>query len=146
MRFPKCHPWSLVVAIAVGMHLVWAITFWIDPRLRQLLLIPILERVSPAFAVALLFTVAILALVGTMTRHWWLLLAQQGVLVLSAIGAIRLIIGPTIANAPRVGILAFEAPTILLALAHEVAIILIARPLVAEKNLMKRALDNQHAL
>lgn len=134
----------IIILVAIGLHLVWAVGLAIDPAahnataLHALLLI----TSNAIVASAILTTIACLASLGC-AWHWggvysipsriWralLILPQQCILIMSSIGALNAMLIATFADGvvrPRWFIIVDQVPVILITVGHVTALAHIAR-------------------
>lgn len=125
--------YPLIVLYAVVLHYVWAAALLVDPRAGDATSLAGLYRlVGPELLPYLLFVVATLALayafLFSKRRLWVVVLAlpQQGVMVVSAATAIEAMLAGSFADGirrPPAFIVADQAPAVIAALLHTVALI-----------------------
>lgn len=89
----KSHPVSIMVMCAIGLHLAWAVAIFCDDAALGATGINALHRyvMSPNLLAGMIVACAMLAFLAVLTQRPWivlLLLPQQVLLMISALGAI----------------------------------------------------------
>lgn len=86
---------SIVILLAIGIHLGWAVLVTINPEAVNATALNAIYRYIPSASllVVILVVVAVMALVGILSRRpsrsWPLLIPQQILLMMSAAGAVE---------------------------------------------------------
>lgn len=129
--------WKLPISVctAIALHLIWAVGLMFEPSaihatgLHTMLVI----AHSPMMAGIVFASVALLALVGIVSKvRWlcvWLLLPQQAALWVSVVGAANAIFMGQFADGVQRSswfLLVDQVPVVLIALGHTTALLLIA--------------------
>jgi hypothetical protein len=125
----------IMILFAVSLHLIWGVLLWRSDAPLGVTAIEALHRYTSLLGLGhyglsvLVTTVAVLALIGTIVhpRHFYLLMPQQIVLMMSAAGAVQAMWLGQFADEvlrPSAFIAADQMYTVLAALGHTVAICL----------------------